>query len=48
MQVMVREMQPNEKEDVERLFARSLGIIDRIVFQISFEEARKGTLKKKA
>ncbi len=41
MQVLVREMQPNEKGDVEKLFARSLGIIDRIVFQLSFEDAQK-------
>ncbi|MGQ9552358.1 MAG: hypothetical protein ACUVUE_08025 [Candidatus Bathycorpusculaceae bacterium] len=34
-------MQPNEKGDVERLFARSLGIIERIVFQLSFEDAQK-------
>jgi len=45
MQVLVREMQPNEKEDVEKLFARSLGIIDRIVFQLSFEDAQKSARK---
>jgi len=46
MQVVVREMQPNEEEDVKKLFARSLGITDRIIFQLSFEEARKSALKK--
>ena len=45
MQVVVREMQPNEKGDVEKLFARSLGIIDRIVFQLSFEDAQKSARK---
>jgi len=46
MQVLVREMQPIEKREVERLFARSLGIIDRIVFQLSFEDAQKSARKK--
>lgn len=41
MQVVVREMQPIEKGDVERHFARSLGVIDRVVFQLSFEDAQK-------
>ena len=41
MQVLVREVQPNEKGDVEKLFARSLGITDRIIFQLSFEDAQK-------
>jgi Zn-dependent protease/N-acetylglutamate synthase-like GNAT family acetyltransferase len=45
MQVLVREMQPNEKGNVEKLFARSLGIIDRIVFQLSFEDAQKSAQK---
>lgn len=45
MQVLVREMQPNEKEDVEKLFARSLGIIDRVVFSLSFEDAVKSVKK---
>jgi len=45
MQVLVREMQPSEKGDVEKLFARSLGIIDRIVFQLSFEDAQKSARK---
>jgi len=45
MQVLVREMQLNEKRDVEKLFARSLGIIDRIVFQLSFEDAQKSARK---
>jgi len=38
-------MQPDEKAAVEKLFARSLGIIDRIVFELSFEEAQKSARK---
>ncbi|UCG79582.1 MAG: GNAT family N-acetyltransferase, partial [Desulfobacterales bacterium] len=38
-------MQPNEKGAVERLFARSLSIIERIVFQLSFEDAQKSAQK---
>ncbi len=38
-------MLPNEKGDVEKLFGRSLGIIDRIVFQLSFEDAQKSSKK---
>jgi len=34
MQGLIREMKPNEKRDVEKLFARSLDIIDGIVFQL--------------
>ena len=45
MQFFIREMLPNEKEAVEKLFARSLGIIDRIVFQLSFEDAQKSAKK---
>ncbi len=45
MQVLVREMLPNEKGDVEKLFGRSLGIVDRIVFQLSFEDALKSAQK---
>jgi len=45
LQVLVREMQPNEKGSVEKLFARSLGIINRIVFQLSFEDAQKSARK---
>ena len=45
MQVLVREMQPNEKGDVEKLFARSLGVTDRIIFQLSFEGAQKSARK---
>jgi len=41
MQCPVREMLPNERADVEELFARSLGIVDRIVFLLSFEDAMK-------
>ena len=47
MQFFIREMHPNEKEAVEKLFARSLGIIDRIVFQLSFEDAQKSAKKQK-
>jgi len=39
-------MQPNEKEEVEKLLARSLGIIDRIIFQLSFEDAQRSACKK--
>lgn len=45
MQVLVREMQPEEKRDVENLFARSLGITDRIFFQLSFESVQKSVKK---
>ena len=45
MQVLVREMQPNEKVNVENLLERSLGIIDRIVFQLSFEGAQESARK---
>ena len=45
MQILVREMQPSEKGNVEKLFGRSLGIIDRIVFQLSFEDAQKSVRK---
>jgi len=38
-------MQQNEKEDVEALFARSLILIDKIVFQLSFKEAQKNSRK---
>jgi len=34
-------MLPEEKDAVEKFFERSLGLIDRIVFGISFEEALK-------
>jgi len=45
MQVFVREMLPDEKEAVEKLFARSLGIVDRIVFGLSFESAQNSAKK---
>ncbi|MEM2930922.1 MAG: GNAT family N-acetyltransferase [Thermoproteota archaeon] len=45
MQIVIRELQPGEEKDVEKLFTRSLGITDRIVFQLSFEEARKSAVK---
>jgi GNAT superfamily N-acetyltransferase len=41
MQFPVREMLPDERADVEGLFGRSLGIVDRIVFLLSFEDAMK-------
>ncbi len=46
MQVLIREMQPKEKGDIEKLFARSLGIIDRIFFQLSFESVQKSAKKR--
>lgn len=45
MQFFIREMLPDEKEAVEKLFTRSLGIIDRIVFGLSFEEVQKSAKK---
>ena len=45
MQILVREMQPEGKGNVEKLFERSLGIIDRIVFRLSFEDAQKRARK---
>jgi Zn-dependent protease/GNAT superfamily N-acetyltransferase len=45
MKVLVREMLPNERTDVEALFSRSLGLINRIVFQLSFEDALKKAQK---
>ncbi|MEM2940043.1 MAG: GNAT family N-acetyltransferase [Thermoproteota archaeon] len=45
MQIVIREMQPNEKREVEKLLVRSLGITDRIIFQLSFEEAQKSARK---
>ena len=45
MRVLVHEMQPSEKGEVEKLFAGSLNIIDRIVFQLSFEDAQKSAQK---
>lgn len=41
MQILIREMQQGEKGEVEKLFRRSLGITDRMVFQLSFNEAQK-------
>jgi len=46
MQILIREMQLNEKRDVEELFKRSLSVVDRIVFHFSFDEAQKSALKK--
>ena len=43
MQVLVREMLPGEKDDIEGLFGRSLGLVDRIVFLLSFEDALKSS-----
>ncbi|MEM3648809.1 MAG: GNAT family N-acetyltransferase, partial [Thermoproteota archaeon] len=45
MQIVIRELQPGEEKEVEKLFTRSLGITDRIIFQLSFEEARKSARK---
>jgi GNAT superfamily N-acetyltransferase len=45
MQVLVREMQTSEKADVEDFFGRSLGLVDRIVFSLSFDEALKRARK---
>ncbi|MEM3692921.1 MAG: GNAT family N-acetyltransferase [Candidatus Bathyarchaeia archaeon] len=41
MPIVVREMKPDEKEGVEELFRRSLCITDRLIFQLSFEDALK-------
>ena len=41
MRVLVREMLPGERADVEALFGRNLGLIDRIAFLLSFEDALK-------
>ncbi|MEM3088286.1 MAG: GNAT family N-acetyltransferase [Candidatus Bathyarchaeia archaeon] len=38
-------MQLSEKEDVEKLFKRNLGIIDRVIFQLSFEDIQKSARK---
>ncbi|MBO3798620.1 MAG: GNAT family N-acetyltransferase [Thermoproteota archaeon] len=45
MQIIIREMQPGEEREVKKLFTRSLGIIDRFVFQTAFDEARKSAGK---
>lgn len=47
MDVSIRDMLPSEVDDVKKLFGRSLGIVDRIVFQISFEEALSSIQKQK-
>lgn len=47
MQIVVREMQPNEKREVEKLFKRSLGVIDRVVFQLAFDDAQKSVQKQR-
>jgi len=36
-------MLTREKDDVEGLFGRSLGLVDRIVFLLSFEDALKSS-----
>ncbi|MGB9915694.1 MAG: GNAT family N-acetyltransferase [Candidatus Bathyarchaeales archaeon] len=38
-------MQPAEKVAVKKLFSSSLGIIDRIVFKLSFDGAQKSALR---
>jgi GNAT superfamily N-acetyltransferase/Zn-dependent protease len=45
MKVLVREMRSSERADVEELFSRSLSLINRIVFQLAFENALKYTQK---
>ncbi len=45
MQIAVREMQPREQRDVEKLFAQNLGFIDSLVFKLSFKEAQKNARK---
>ena len=47
MDVSIRDMLPSEVDDVKKLFKRSLGIVDRIVFQISFEEALSSAQKQR-
>lgn len=44
-QVLVREMLPDERGVVEELFGRSLGPVDRLVFQLSFEDALRSAGK---
>ena len=46
MQVLVSEMLPSEKDEVEELFGRSLGLVDRIVFLLSFEDALKSSKRR--
>jgi len=40
-------MLPSERADVERLFSSSLGLVDRIGFQLSFENALKNAQKQR-
>ena len=47
MQFLVREMLPEEKEAVKKFFARNLGLVNRIVFGLSFEDAQKSAEKEK-
>jgi Zn-dependent protease/predicted N-acetyltransferase YhbS len=47
MKVLVREMLPSERVDVEGLFSSSLGLVDRIGFQLSFENALKDAQKQR-
>ncbi|MEM1581395.1 MAG: GNAT family N-acetyltransferase [candidate division WOR-3 bacterium] len=41
MQILVREMKPDEREEVKKLFKRSLNLTDKVIFQISFNETQK-------
>ncbi|MEM3407690.1 MAG: GNAT family N-acetyltransferase [Nitrososphaerota archaeon] len=45
MQIVVHEMQPGEEKEVKKLFTRSLGITDKVIFQLSFEAAQKSARK---
>ncbi|KON32684.1 MAG: hypothetical protein AC479_06975 [miscellaneous Crenarchaeota group-6 archaeon AD8-1] len=47
MQFLVREMLIDEKDAVKKFFARNLGIVNRIVFELSFEEAQKSAKNQK-
>ncbi|MEM2239521.1 MAG: GNAT family N-acetyltransferase [Candidatus Bathyarchaeia archaeon] len=45
MCIIVREMQPSEKKAVGELFKRSLSIIDRVIFQLAFEDTQRRARK---
>ncbi len=47
MQFLVREMLPEEKDAVKKFFVRNLGVVNRIIFGLSFEEAQKSARKQK-
>lgn len=47
MSFIIRELLHDEIEAVETLFAHSLGIVDRIVFGLSLEDAQRSTKKQK-